>query len=194
VWSLRTPGSARVERWLEGLAGAAFTYAPVGVTASDGLAPASYFRDHTRVELGWGEDAWAAAKAALASWATHDLGWLVIVPARPVQREGGAFASVLRVGGLVWWAPCRIVYTVDEPDRRGFAIGTIGPHPEAGEERFMVSRDPGTGAVHYDLLAVSRPRHWAPRLCLPWTRRLQRRFAADSSAAMRRAVTARRDV
>ena len=31
-------------------------------------------------------------------------------------------------------APCRVVYVVDEPDRRGFAYGTLPGHPEIDGE------------------------------------------------------------
>ena len=44
-------------------------------------------------------------------------------------------------------APCRVVYVVDEPDRRGFAYGTLPGHAESGEERFVVRYDPATDEV-----------------------------------------------
>ena len=44
-------------------------------------------------------------------------------------------------------APCRVVYVVDEPDRRGFAYGTLPGHAESGEELFMVRFDPATGRL-----------------------------------------------
>ena len=57
---------------------------------------------------------------------------------------------------------------------------------EMGEERFSVEwREDGT--VWYDLLAFSRPRLWLARLAHPLTRRVQRRFARESKAAMQAA-------
>ena len=44
-------------------------------------------------------------------------------------------------------APCRVVYVVDEPDRRGFAYGTLPGHAESGEELFLVRYDPATEDV-----------------------------------------------
>jgi uncharacterized protein (UPF0548 family) len=44
------------------------------------------------------------------------------------------------------------------------------------------------GAVWYDILAFSRPRQLLARLGYPLARRLQKRFARDSAAAMQRAV------
>ena len=43
-------------------------------------------------------------------------------------------------------------------------------------------------AVWYDILAFSRPQQLLARLGYPLARRLQKRFARDSAAAMRRAV------
>jgi uncharacterized protein (UPF0548 family) len=36
--------------------------------------------------------------------------------------------------------PVRVVYVLDEPDRRGAAFGTLPGHPLAGEELFVVER------------------------------------------------------
>jgi uncharacterized protein (UPF0548 family) len=85
------------------------------------------------------------------------------------------------------------VYTIDETGpvcRFGFAYGTLPDHAESGEERFLVEWDRATDAVHYDILAFSRPRHPLARIGYPLTRRTQKRFARDSAAAMRRAVGA----
>jgi uncharacterized protein (UPF0548 family) len=50
----------------------------------------------------------------------------------------------LGVAAIRLRAPCRIVYVIDEPDRRGFAYGTLPGHPERGEEAFIISRRPAT--------------------------------------------------
>ena len=51
-------------------------------------------------------------------------------------------------------APCRVVYVVDEPDRRGFAYGTLPGHAESGEERFVVRYDPATDEVYAEVDGV----------------------------------------
>ena len=58
---------------------------------------------------------------------------------------------------------------------------------ESGEERFTVAWHEDD-AVWYDILAFSRPNHFLARLGYPLVRRLQKRFARDSAAAMKRAV------
>ena len=72
--------------------------------------------------------------------------------------------------------------------RYGFAYGTLPEHAESGEERFTVEWHEADDAVWYDILAFSRPQQLLAQLGYPFTRRLQKRFARDSAAAMRRAV------
>src|SRR5258705_3252907 len=52
-------------------------------------------------------------------------------------------------------APCRGVYVVDEPDRRGFAYGTLPGHAESGEEQFVLPYDAATDEAYSDVLAVA---------------------------------------
>ena len=61
---------------------------------------------------------------------------------------------------------------MDEPDRYGFAYGTLPGHPERGEEAFVVERDK-TGAV-FKIIVFSRPAELLARLGGPVTRRIQR--------------------
>jgi uncharacterized protein (UPF0548 family) len=82
----------------------------------------------------------------------------------------------------------QIVYVVDEDRRFGFAYGTLMDHAESGEERFTVTLRPD-GSVWYEIRALSTPRHALARLAYPLSRRLQKRFARESLAAVRRAVS-----
>jgi uncharacterized protein (UPF0548 family) len=82
-------------------------------------------------------------------------------------------------------APARVVYVVNEPDRVGFAYGTLPGHPEQGEEAFIVCRR--DGRVHYEITAFSKPRHPVARLGGPASRAFQvattRRYLAVMEAA-----------
>jgi uncharacterized protein (UPF0548 family) len=51
--------------------------------------------------------------------------------------------------------PCRIVYCSDEPNRFGFAYGTLLGHPERGEEAFHVVRGPDDSVTAH-IVAFSR--------------------------------------
>ena len=98
----------------------------------------------------------------------------------------------MAVHHLGFWSlnACRIVYTIEETgpiERFGFAYGTLPDHAAIGEERFTVEFHSHDQAVWYDVYAFSRPRPLA-RLAYPYTRALQKRFAADSKRAMQKAV------
>jgi uncharacterized protein (UPF0548 family) len=69
-------------------------------------------------------------------------------------------------------APVRVVYTIDEADRVGFAYGTVHGHPLSGEEAFLVSREPD-GSVWLTLRVFSRPASWPLRLASPVLRIVQ---------------------
>jgi uncharacterized protein (UPF0548 family) len=60
-----------------------------------------------------------------------------------------------------------VVYVVDEPDRRGFAYGSLPGHAVSGEEMFGVRYDPADGAVYSEVVAFSRPATWWSRLGSP---------------------------
>lgn len=81
---------------------------------------------------------------------------------------------------------CRIVRRVDEPDRYGFAYGTLDLHAERGEELFVIERD--GDAVRYRVFSFSRPGRWFVWLGYPLARALQRRFVKASGAALRDAI------
>jgi uncharacterized protein (UPF0548 family) len=62
---------------------------------------------------------------------------------------------------MLWPAkiPARVVYVIDEPDRKGFAYGTLPGHPERGEESFVVERRTDE-SVWLTIRAFSRPSSW----------------------------------
>ena len=78
------------------------------------------------------------------------------VSAAGVAAEGANVLLHVRIGPLRLTAPCRVVYVVDEPSRRGFAYGTLDGHPERGEEAFTIGLH-GDGTVIFAITAFSRP-------------------------------------
>lgn len=186
---LRPPAEERIRAFLTAQRGLELTYAAVGATAT--TPPAGYVVDHTRTELGHGENAFLAARKALEGWRQFRLGWLEAIPEDAPIEVGQVVAILARFGRLWWLNACRIVSVFDEdgPVKRfGFAYGTLPDHAGTGEERFLVEWDRETGNVWYDILAFSRSRHPLARLGYPWVRSLQKSFGRDSAAAMRRAV------
>ena len=56
-------------------------------------------------------------------------------------------------------APCRVIYVIDEPNRKGFAYGTLPGHPECGEVSFIVHQT-DDGSVWLTIRSFSRPSAW----------------------------------
>ncbi len=163
------------------------SYAEVGRTRE--TPPAGYNVDHHRIVLGHGSETFRRAMIAVDEWRMFDMPWLRLFPERPAIKNGEAVAVVVRHLGFFSVNVSRIVYVTQEDSRYGFAYGTTECHSEQGEERFMVEYDAQTEEVWYDLLAFSKPRAPLARLGYPISRHLQKRFARDSLAAMKRAVS-----
>lgn len=105
----------------------------------------------------------------------------------PTVDDVVAMSAPLPVGHIE--IVCRIVTTIDDPDRFGFAYGTLAVHPERGEESFVVERA-ADGSVKFVITAVSRPHHPLARLGAPIARRLQHRAVTRYLDAMAAAVAA----
>lgn len=166
-----------------------FTYSAVGETLAEG-APFGFNVDHNRAKIGAGTEVFERAVTTLKHWQQFELGWVEIVPTG-IALEVGAVVAV-RAHTLGFWSlnAARVIYMIDEaaPVKRfGFAYGTLPDHVECGEERFLLEQH-SDDSVYYDIFAFSRPRHPLARLGSIVTRRLQRQFAQESIAAMRRAV------
>jgi uncharacterized protein (UPF0548 family) len=78
------------------------------------------------------------------------------------------------LGPLTVGAACRVVYVIEETDRRGFAYGTLAGHPERGESLFEV-RLTADGGVRFLVTSFSTPATWWSRAGGPVTRRMQDR-------------------
>jgi uncharacterized protein (UPF0548 family) len=187
---IRKPGPDEIRTFLGRQRQSPFSYPHVGATK--GQPPEGWVTDHNRVRLGTGQADYEAACAAVRRWEMFRLGWIETYGTADAPIVPGQEVAVLaRLAGTWWLNACRVVYVVDEvaPVRRyGFAYGTLPDHAERGEERFTVEWRREDDSVWYDLLAFSRPGHWLARLAYPLARRFQRRFAAESMAAMKRAV------
>ena len=152
------------------------------------VVPGGYVGDHNQIQLGTGPEDWEKAKQAIRKWKMFEMPWVEICwPETPIQI-GSTVAILVSHFGFYSLNAARIVYVIDEPFRFGFAYGTLADHGESGEERFMATMDRETSEVWYDLYAFSRPNHILSKLGYPLTRILQKRFAADSKAAMLRAM------
>ncbi|CPT30225.1 Uncharacterized protein conserved in bacteria [Mycobacteroides abscessus] len=145
-----------------------FTYPERGATA--GELPAGYHHVRESRQIGTGEARFEEAAARLMRFGIQRGIGLRVLTSAPEAGEG------VNVATRLWpfWALCRIVYVVDQPNRRGFAYGTLQGHPETGEEAFIVRRDPSNDVVSVEITAFSRPSFWWIRLGNPLAKQLQR--------------------
>lgn len=186
MFLMREPSDAAAARFVASQRDLQFTYAEVGAT--NATPPAGYNLDHNRIQLGSGEAIYRSAVDALKNWRHFELGWVGIVPRGVLIEVGATVAVKARAFGTWSLSACRVVYTIDEARRFGFAYGTLPDHVEKGEERFMIEWLPDD-TVWYDILAFSRPRHPLVRLSAPLARRLQKQFARDSLTVMKTLTT-----
>ena len=185
---LSRPDERTVREALARAAKSDLTYRSPGMTRNP-PAP-GWPVNRIRASLGTGPGIWERATAALRRWEQYRTRWTTLTPPAPPLEPGATFAVVARHHGLWSVNCCRVVYAPSEAEAAGVyacAIGTLGVHSESGEERFAVEQD-ADGTVWFELLAYARARHPLARLAPPIVTRVQRRFAQDAAAAMRRAV------
>jgi uncharacterized protein (UPF0548 family) len=152
------PTEEVLRRLLESATSASLTYAPSRCSI-DGATPPGYKRRRWATRLADG--GFEAAVHTLSAWDMHRRAGLIVVADGPVSMGVHiAMAAPLPLG----WVDlsCRVVHVIDEPDRFGFAYGTLPGHPEHGEESFIVERS--DGGVRLQITAVSRPAHLLARL------------------------------
>ncbi|MGC0329426.1 uncharacterized protein (UPF0548 family) [Streptomyces sp. SAI-170] len=158
-----------------------FTYEEVGATRRAGHCPPGFHPLHVRTRIGEGEAVFERAAEAVRTWEMHRaLG--VGVQAEAERAAEGVGVTVTLAGVIK--APCRIVWTVDEPRRAGWAYGTLEGHPECGEEAFVVDRT-GDGTVWLTVSAFSKPAKWYARAGGPATRGLQHAYARRCGKVLR---------
>ena len=150
------------------LAALPLTYAEVGATA--GPLPAGYHHVKKSAVIGRGRRRFDEAAANGMQWGMLRGAGLRVAATSDVAAAGSDV--IVRLGPVR--VPCRVVYVVDEPDRRGFAYGTLPGHAESGEERFVVRYDPATDEVIAEVVAFSRHARWWSRFASPITSVVQR--------------------
>ncbi|MFJ5779342.1 DUF1990 family protein [Streptomyces sp. NPDC093094] len=158
-----------------------FTYDEVGATRRAGHCPPGFRPLHVRTRIGEGEAVFRRAAEAVRTWEMHRaLG--VGVTAGAERAEEGVEVTIT-LGGVIK-APCKVVWTVDEPRRAGWAYGTLPGHPECGEEAFVVERT-GDGTVWLTVNAFSRPARWYARAGGAAARGLQHAYARRCGKVLR---------
>ncbi|MFN8070850.1 MAG: DUF1990 domain-containing protein [Mycobacterium sp.] len=137
------------------------TYPEVGATA--GAMPAGYSHVRMSRRIGSGRARFDEAAQKVMRYGMLRGAGLTVSASTDVAAVGSDVLG--RLGPFV--APCRVVYVIDEPNRRAFAYGTLPGHAVRGEEMFGVRYDPADGAVYSEVAAFSRPATWWSMLGRP---------------------------
>ena len=198
LWTNK-PTPRFIDEFLAAQAATTFSYSQVG-TSSLG-APRGFVLDEMHTRLGSGAATFERAQAALVAWRQFELDWVELCwPETPLER-GRTVAVLARVLGMWWLNACRVIEVIDIAHglghgshhgagrKFGVVYGTLADHAERGEERFWVSHNEDD-SVWYSIRAFSRSNQWLSRLGYPLVRRVQKRFARESSAAMMRHAVA----
>jgi uncharacterized protein (UPF0548 family) len=138
-------------------------YAIVGATevAERHWSPSrAGFRTFERsVLVGYGMAAWEEASTAVMAWSVKTRSGFEVVPVSGTDntvRQDQDYTLVAHIGPLRIREPVKVVATVREHDRCGFAYGTGVGHPVSGEEAFVVWKDEGS-RVWLTLRSLTRP-------------------------------------
>jgi uncharacterized protein (UPF0548 family) len=138
---------------LTDLAGLDLTYAEHGATRGD--LPPGYHYVTRHIQIGQGADQFDAASTGLCAWQMHKRCHMTVQTSSGLQAGQNVLMRV-GFGPVRLTTPCRVIYTVDESHRRGFAYGTLPGHVESGEEAFVVTHE-NDDSVWLDITAFSRP-------------------------------------
>ncbi|MFJ4650313.1 DUF1990 family protein [Nocardia sp. NPDC088792] len=160
-----------------------FSYPDPGATK--GEFPPGYDHFRLRRRIGAGRTLFEAAGNRILGYEMQKATGIFQHASTPTAEPGTQLTVRLGLGPIGINAPCRVVYVLDEPNRRGFAYGTLPGHPESGEELFAVEYDPADDSVHGVVAAFSNPGAWYTRLGGPIVRLIQRWFAARYINAIR---------
>jgi uncharacterized protein (UPF0548 family) len=119
------------------LRSAALTYDEAGASLAD--LPAGYHHLDETFEVGRGRADFERTGDALMRWGVQR-GVRGVAVSASADLVGEREVAIVRLGWgpLAVPAPVRVVAVVEEPERRGFAYGTLPGHPERGEESFVV--------------------------------------------------------
>ena len=181
--SFSMPSDTRLAEFLASKKHKTFSYSDVGATLEK--PPQSFDNDHNFIHLGEGEQVWANAKNTLKNWKQFPDTWTRVFPSIENIKKDKTVAVMFRLFGIWWINSAKIVYTIDEPDRFGFAYGTLPGHLEKGEECFWIEKDK-KGSVFYHIKAFSKPAYWLVWLAYPIARKFQKRFVRESLSIMKK--------
>lgn len=181
--SLSIPTAKKIADYLQAQRSKPHTYQNIGATQEKHQK--GFDNDTSVVYLGKGEIVWTNAKKALIEWKQFPSPWTKIFPVLTPIKKGETVAVLFKIFNIWWINSARIVYTIDNENKFGFAYGTLPGHLEKGEECFWIEKDE-SGSVYYHIKAFSKPAYWFVWLAYPLARIFQRRFVKESLSGMKK--------
>ncbi len=152
------------------LQAAAYTYPEVGATAHPTPPPRYQHLKRVRNLRGHG---FQTVAEQLMSWQLQERSGIRVAASTPAAERETVVLMRLGVGPASLRIPCRVVYTIEEADRVGFAYGALPGHPESGEELFLLERA-ANDQMRLTISAFSRPATRLARAGGPATRWTQK--------------------
>lgn len=179
---LSFPKKSTIDAFIKTEASLPYSYQNVG--ASNGQHVKGFDNDHNKIFLGEGDAIWENAKIALKNWQQFPDKWTKALPNDTPLKKNKTVAVFFKLFGIWWLNSARIVYTLDDEKRFGFAYGTLPAHVECGEECFWIEKE-ADGRIFYHIRAFSKPRLWLVKLGYPIARAYQRKFVRQSMQRMK---------
>ncbi|MFV0444142.1 MAG: DUF1990 family protein [Planctomycetaceae bacterium] len=188
MYSLTRPTAAAIFQWKQGqLSRPVF---PIGGRIPE-PPPPGFRANRGSGCVGQGAATFNAAVDALLYWEMFPPDWVQVDAGGEPARLGQTVAVIARCWG-VWTVNCCRVTFLQRSDRRQTLIySTTDQHAVEGAEEFCVEHRPDD-SVWFTIHAVARPRDAVVWLAFSKFRQLQRRFALESPATLRRAAEGRR--
>lgn len=103
----------------------------------------------------------------------------------PFLQPGDTAIQRIRIWGVQFKAPVRVIAVEDEPRAHAVIFGTIEGHPEAGEERLLVEHAEDD-SVWIQIKAMSRMAKWYTKIGAPIARHYQVAYQHRFLDALRR--------
>ncbi len=123
-------------------------YAQVGATRPGEQTwseePSGYRRYERTVSIGQGSAHWKIVTSDVLAWEVKSRSGFTVksMAGESIRVQPGTdYVLTAALGPFSLREPVRVVATVDQVDRCGFAYGTLEGHPVSGEEAFIVYQD-----------------------------------------------------
>ncbi len=147
------------------------------------VLPEGFRRHRLKARIGTGHEWYLRARGALLAGTPFELSWVSIEGADRPFQEGHGLTVISRIWPLWISSPVRILDVVDTPSHCAVTIDALVGHAVGGQERMSVTFEITTGAVTFEINAVSQPIGIA-RLANPFVRMAQARFRTNAADAM----------